>query len=191
MLDARSGGGPPAFLRSPGSDLHRRTLQLTELVGMSLVDVDVLGTRCTSAGRLAAGSTTSTQSSCATSSATPPAPPTATADFQTKPRTWAQSSSTWPPEYPYNRSRRSNYFSELEHCLRNRTVNLLLTMHAGFVRWCRAGSDYRRLGGYRRLGASRCVGCCLGSLSLGLSLAWWLPVGSGIFYRNPHRGRAC
>src|SRR5580658_5244895 len=99
MLDARSGGGPPAFLRSPGSDLHRRTLQLTDFVGTSLVDGDASGTRCI-CGRLAAGSTTSTQSSCATSSATHPAPPAAAADFQTKPRTWAQSSSTWPPEWP-------------------------------------------------------------------------------------------
>jgi hypothetical protein len=60
--------------------------------------------------------------------------------------------------------------------LRNRTVDLLLTMHAGFVRWRRVGSDYRRSEEYRCPGTSRYVGLCLRPLSLGLSLA------SGVSY---------
>ena len=59
--------------------------------------------------------------------------------------------------------------------LRNRTVDLLLTMHAGFVRWRRVGSDYRRPDGYWCLNTSHSVWCCLRSLSLGLSLAFRIP----------------
>src|ERR1035441_3012530 len=55
--------------------------------------------------------------------------------------------------------------------LRNRTVDLLLTMDAGFVRRSRGPSGCRRQEGYRRLGPSRFVCCCLDPLSLDLSLA--------------------
>ena len=55
--------------------------------------------------------------------------------------------------------------------LRNRTVDLLLTMHAGFVRLRRIKSDCRSSEGSQCLGASRCVWRCLEALSLGLSLA--------------------
>jgi len=70
--------------------------------------------------------------------------------------------------------------------LRNRTVDLLLTIHASFVRWRRVGSDRRRSKGLRCLTASGSVGRCLVPLSLGLSLvfrifsnwctgeSWWL-----------------
>ena len=44
-------------------------------------------------------------------------------------------------------------------------------MHSGFVRRCRVGSGYRRSEGLRCLSTSRSVCHCLGSLSLGLSLA--------------------
>jgi hypothetical protein len=54
--------------------------------------------------------------------------------------------------------------------LRNRTVDLLLTMHAGFVRLHRVGSDYRSPEGYWRLVTSHCVCHRLGPLSLGKSL---------------------
>jgi hypothetical protein len=69
--------------------------------------------------------------------------------------------------------------------LRNRTVDLLLTMHTGFVRRHRIRSGYRSSEGYRCLATSRCVGRCLGSLSLALSLApgpppfKWTIVGRG------------
>ena len=39
--------------------------------------------------------------------------------------------------------------------------DLLITMHAGFVRRHRVKSDYRSSEGYRCLGTSRCVGRCL------------------------------
>ena len=55
--------------------------------------------------------------------------------------------------------------------LRNRTVDLLLTMHAGSVRRRRITSNYRSSEGSRCLGTSRCVGHSLESLSLTLSLA--------------------
>ena len=45
--------------------------------------------------------------------------------------------------------------------LRNRTVDLLLTMHAGYVRWRRVASDYRRSARYRCLGTSCSVCHCL------------------------------
>ena len=47
--------------------------------------------------------------------------------------------------------------------LRNRTVDLLLTMQASFVRWHRLGSDYRRSEGSRYLSTSRSVCRRLGS----------------------------
>jgi len=65
----------------------------------------------------------------------------------------------------------SNLVCELRAPLRNRTVDLLLTMHGGFVRWHRVGSGYCRPDGYLRLGPSRCVCRRLGTLSLSLSLA--------------------
>ena len=46
--------------------------------------------------------------------------------------------------------------------LRNRTVDLLLTMHAGFVRRRRIKSDYRSSEGSQCLSTSRCVGHSLG-----------------------------
>ena len=55
--------------------------------------------------------------------------------------------------------------------LRNRTVDLLLTMHAAFVQRRRVGSGYRRSQGLRCLSTSCSVCHYLGSLSLGLSLA--------------------
>jgi hypothetical protein len=55
--------------------------------------------------------------------------------------------------------------------LRNRTVDLLLTMHTCFVRWRPVGLDYCGSEGYLCPGTSRCVGHCLAALSLGLSLA--------------------
>jgi hypothetical protein len=45
--------------------------------------------------------------------------------------------------------------------LRNRAVDLLLTIHAGFVYQRRARSDCRRSDGSRRLSVSRSVGRCL------------------------------
>ena len=55
--------------------------------------------------------------------------------------------------------------------LRNRTVDLLLNMHAVFVQRRRVGSGYRRSQGLRCLSTSCSVCHYLGSLSLGLSLA--------------------
>jgi hypothetical protein len=55
--------------------------------------------------------------------------------------------------------------------LRNRTVDLLLTMHPGFVRWHLVESDYRRSKEVRCLASSCRVRRCLEALSLGLSLA--------------------
>jgi hypothetical protein len=69
----------------------------------------------------------------------------------------------------------SNIILELRAPLRNRTVDLLLTMHAGFVRWHRIGSDYRSSAEFLCLGASRCVCHCLAPLSLSLSLAFPIP----------------
>jgi hypothetical protein len=50
--------------------------------------------------------------------------------------------------------------------LRNRTVDLLLTMQADTVWRGRIWSDYRSLEGYWRLGESNCVGQYLEPLSL-------------------------
>ena len=55
--------------------------------------------------------------------------------------------------------------------LRNRTIDLLLTLHAGSVGWRRVGSDYRRSEGLACLGALRSVCHCLRPLSLTSSLA--------------------
>ena len=54
--------------------------------------------------------------------------------------------------------------------LRNRTVDLLLTMYAGFVWRGRARSGHRRSERYPCPPTSRYVGCCPGPLSLDLSL---------------------
>ncbi len=76
-------------------------------------------------------------------------------------------------------SRPSDLFSilacELGAPLRNRTVDLLLTMHAGFVWHRRIKSDCRSSQGSQCLGTSRCVGRSLESLSLTLSLGPGLP----------------
>ena len=79
----------------------------------------------------------------------------------------------------------SNYGVLAGAPLRNRTVDLLLTIHGGFVRRRRLKSDYRSSEGSRCLGTSRCVGRSLESLSLTLSLSpgpspfKWTTVGPG------------
>ncbi len=65
----------------------------------------------------------------------------------------------------------SNLASELGAPLRNRTVDLLLTMHAGFVRRRPAESCYGTSGRWSCLAGSGSVCRGLGALSLGLSLA--------------------
>jgi hypothetical protein len=55
--------------------------------------------------------------------------------------------------------------------LRNRAVDLLLTMHAGWVCCHRVGPDYRSSEGLRCLSMSRYVDPCLRALPPGLSLA--------------------
>jgi hypothetical protein len=65
----------------------------------------------------------------------------------------------------------SNYTVLAGAPLRNRTVDLLLTMHASFVWRCLVMSGYRRPEGSWRLATSRCVCLRLGALSLDLSLA--------------------
>jgi hypothetical protein len=55
----------------------------------------------------------------------------------------------------------SNYVVLAGAPLRNRTIDLLLTMHACFVRRSRGLSGCHRQEGYRRLGPSRSVCCCL------------------------------
>jgi hypothetical protein len=64
----------------------------------------------------------------------------------------------------------SNYTVLAGAPLRNRTVDLLLTMHAGFAWRGRIKSDYRSSEGTRCLATSRCVCHCPEPLSLDLSL---------------------
>jgi len=71
------------------------------------------------------------------------------------------------PEVFVTGPRRGRRLPENDHGI----VDLLLTMHAGFVRWRRVGSDYRRSERSRCLCTSRYADPCLRALSLGLSLA--------------------
>jgi hypothetical protein len=81
---------------------------------------------------------------------------------------WLAGRPVWPPRAAVSPHRPSEPCPDFSNhtilagaSLRNRTVDLLLTMHTGFVWWRRVESDYRRSERRWRLATSRRVRRCL------------------------------